>query len=204
LTAHTFRPKTPRYSQFAVAAGVIALAVVVVGFLRYPGQLPVILAVTVVLLVVAAVCVALFLRNTRITIEPGLVSHTNMLGFTTRVAVGSVSSAVLVNQFAVLVNLTTRSRRSDSQVFLLDSSGATLLRVRDGLWGADAIPAVRAAMASVPEVEHETMDAGTMSAAHPRSVGFFETNPLVVGVLAGIAIVAVVAAVVVAVMVSGS
>jgi len=204
LTAQTIRPKTPRYSQLALAAGVIALAASVVGFLRYPAQLPIILAATVAVLVVTGVCVALFLRNTKITLEQGLVSHTNMLGYAKRIEVGAVSSAVLVHHFAVLVNLTTRIRRSDSQVFLLDSSGRTLLRVRDGLWGADAIPAVLAAMAGVTYIEHEAMDAGTMSAAHPRSVGFFETNPVVVGVLAGIAIVAVVAAVVVAVMVSAS
>jgi hypothetical protein len=204
LTAQTIRPTTPVYSQFALAAGVIALAVVAVGLLKYPEHLPVILAATAAVVVTAAICVALFFRNTRITLEPGRVSHTNMLGHTKRIAAASVSSAVLVHHFVVLVSLRTRTRTSDSQVFLLDQSGAPLLRVRDGVWGADAIPAVRAAMAGVPEVEHETMDAGTMSAAHPRAVGFFETNPLVVGVLAGIAIVAVAAAAVVAGMVSGS
>ena len=204
MTAQTVRPISPRFSQFALASGAIALAVAVVGFVRNPEHLPVILAVTAAVLVVAGVCVALFLRNTRITLEPGRVSHTNMVGYTRRIAAGSVSSLVFVHSFAVLVNLTTRSRRSDSQIFLLDPSGVPLLRVREGLWGADAVSAVRAAMAGVPEVEHETMDAGTMSAAHPRSVGFYETNPLVVGVLAGVVIVGIAAAAVVAVVVSGS
>jgi len=204
MTSHTIRPTALKYRELAFGAGAVATVAVVAGVVEFRDYLPQIVIGTALLLVVGVVCVALFFRNTKVVLEPGQVSHTNMVGYTKRIAAGSVSSVVLVHNFIVLVSLRTRTRRSDAQVFLLDPSGATLLRVRSALWGAESIALVRAAVPAVPETEHDTMEPGTMRGAYPRSIGFFEANPIVVGTLAAIAVVAVVAAVIVAIMVSRS
>ena len=197
MNAQTIRPARPAYGQYAVVAGVVLVIAVVFSLSEYPDAMPAIVGGTIAALAVGAGAVVLYFRNTTVVLEPGSVSHTNLLGITRHLPAGSVATVVRVVNFSVLVDLGTRSRRSDSQVFLLDASGATLLRLRSALWGLDALTAVRGAVPAATEISHGQMDPGTMKAAYPRALSFFESNPIVVGVLAALALLAVVVVVVV-------
>lgn len=196
MNAQTIRPARPAYGQYAVVAGVVLVASVLLALRTRPEALPVIFGGAVALVVVAGAFVLLFFRNTTVAFEPGAVLHTDLFGRTKRLSTASVATVVVVERFSVLVNLGTRSRRSDSQVFLLDASGATLLRLRSALWGLDALTVVRGAVPAATEISHGQMDPGTMKAAYPRALSFFESNPIVVGVLAAFALCAVVIVVV--------
>jgi hypothetical protein len=200
MTTQVFRPTPPKYGQYAAAAALVLLVTAVFAASNFAYALPAIVGGTAAALVLSGLFAVLFFRNTRVVVEPGAVSHTNAFGVTRRVADAAVSTSVLVNEFQVLLSVYTRSRRTDSQLFLIGPSGRTLLRLRSSIWGFDVLSAVYAGVPGSEHVEHGTMDAGTMSAAHPKSLGFFEENPIVVGVIAALLLVAVVVIVVVAVV----
>jgi len=199
MTAQVFRPTAPKYGEYAAAAGLVLLVTAVFAASSFADALPAIVGGTAAALALLGVFALLFFRNSRVVVEPGAVSHTNAIGVTRRVAGSAVATSVLVNEYQVLLSVYTRSRRTDSQLFLLGESGRTLLRLRSSIWGTAPLYAAHSAAPESARVELGSMDAGTMSAAHPKSVGFLEENPIVVGVVAALAVlVVVVVAVVVA------
>ena len=197
MTTQVFRPTAPKYGEYAIGAAAILVGTAVFAATTFPDALPGFVGGTAGALALLALFGVLFFRTSRVVVEPGTVAHTNAFGVTRRLAVADVATSVLVNEFQVLVSAQTRSRRTDSQLFLLRSSGRPAMRLRSSIWGTDALYAVHAGVPEGARVERGTMDAGTMSAAHPRSVGFVEENPIVVGVVAGLAVLVVIVVVVV-------
>ena len=204
MTVQTLRPKAPPLSQYGV--GVLALvAVAIIASLTSDDSLVAFFwygTGTLVLIVVVAVFLALHQRNVTIVLEPGSVWHRSLFGRMRRIDPASVATVLVIDSYSTLVNPMTRTRANEPTTFFLDHTGATVMRLRGSLWGADAMGTVVAAVTAVTParvVNEISATPQTVSARYPRAISFFEAHPMLVAVIVCSAAFAVLIVVLVAV-----
>jgi hypothetical protein len=200
----TLRPKAPPLSQYGV--GVLALvAIAIIASLSYDDALVAFFwygAGTLVLIAVVAAFLALHQQNSLISLEPGAVWHRSMFGRTRRIDPAAVATVLVIDSYSTLVNPMTRTRAHEPTTFFLDHTGATVMRLRGSLWGADEMGTVVAAVTAVTParvVNEISATPQTVSARYPRAISFFEAHPMLVAVIVCSAVFAVLIVVLVAV-----
>jgi len=180
------------YRQYTIAGIAVGVGLALSALVRLRDS-PAFAAVLLPGLALAALaCVPLLVRGAGVLLEPGSITRTTVLGVRHRFAPSAVFTVLLVHSLVTPGGL-RQSAHTAPNLFLLDSAGAPLLRMRGDFWPPESMLAVVAAVGIPPLEIVETTRPAALRARFPRAVGWRESHPVkaAVGIGSVIAVLAV-------------
>ena len=160
----------PSWAQYKtkVALGAIVILPIAVGIsLRLAGNGTLFVGG---ILVVIAVLVWLYFRNTRIVFGAGQLSRTNLFGVRRASPVDQVGTVLVVEQLVAFAVADTRN------TFILDAQGRTILRPTNEFWAAADVRELIEWIGLTPEVVDRPITATALRERYPRSVPWWEAH----------------------------
>jgi len=177
MTSERLRPTPGAYRQYTIAGIAIGIGLALSALVRLRDT-PAFAAVLLPGLALAALaCVPLVVRSAGLLLEPGSITRTTAFGLSCRFAPGDVFTVLLVHSLVTPGSL-RQSAHTAPNLFLLDSSGAPLLRLRGDFWPTESMHAVVAAVGIPPLEIVETTRPAELRGRFPRAVGWRESHPV--------------------------
>jgi hypothetical protein len=184
MTAERLQPTPGAYRQYTIAGIAVGIGLALSALVRLRDS-PAFAAVLLLGVALAALaCAPLLARNAGVLLEPGSITRTTVFGLSRRFTPSAVFTVLLVHSLVTPGGL-RQSAHTAPNLFLLDSAGAPLLRMRGDFWPLESMHAVVAAV-GVPSLEIvETTRPGDLRSRFPRAVGWRESHPVEAAVAIG-------------------
>lgn len=171
MTAITIRPSSKRYKQSVIAGGGAGVVFFLIGssISFGHGWLAFVLPAAVVL---AALVIWMFLRNTRIEYGAGRFTTVNWLGVRRETPASSVGSVVEVQR------LTMSPTYAVPNLLVLDAAGNKIVRVRGDFWQESDMHDLSAAITDRPDVIKAPITLVQLRERFPRALKWHDAHPV--------------------------
>jgi hypothetical protein len=187
MSPQTVRPARDRYRAALLPPVGIAVALVVVTIAQPTAAAATGMGALAAAAALVAVGVWLRWRTARIEFEPGRIRRTNPVGATTSIATASVASVL------ILLHLDGPTARPVPGLFLFDTDGGVLLRMRGEVWDVESMADLAAVVPVTPIVIAEPITADEVSRRFPGAVPLWERHPTRYGLAVGALVLSIIA-----------
>jgi hypothetical protein len=170
MAVRTVTPSWTAYKKKVTVGAIVLVPLAVAAALRVAENAVFLVGFVLALLMLIAVFVSLYFRNTVIEFGGGYLSRTNLFGVRRIWGADEVATVLVVEQLRAFAVADTHN------TFILDAQGRTILRPTNEFWTAPDIRDLVESIGLTPEIIDKPITATALRERYPRAVPWWEAH----------------------------